>query len=307
MNKMKKAVVFGGSGFLGSHVADALSENGLSVSIFDYKPSEYLCKDQEMIVGSILELKTVQQAVKDATYIYNFAAIADIKAAGEKPLETIHTNIMGNTNILEACREHGVKRYVFASSVYVYSDMASFYRASKQACELIIESYQEKFGIDYTILRYGSLYGPRANTFNFIRQVIEEALTEGKISRKGDGQEIRDYIHVKDAASCSVEILDETFRNQHVMITGVQTIKVKDLLEMIKEMINHKIEIEYLPERIEEHYQITPYSFKPKVAKKLVLKNYHDLGQGILDCIYDTYSKLEKEARTIEIIESQFS
>ncbi len=294
---MKKAVVFGGSGFLGSHVADALTESGMDVTIFDNRSSDYIGKTQEMVVGSIMDLDAVSDATKRSTYVYNFAAIADIKEASEKPLETIQTNIIGNTNILEACRENDVNRFVFASSVYVYSDMASFYRTSKQACELIIESYQEKFNLAYTILRYGSLYGPRANRFNFISQVIEQALTTGKISRKGNGQEIRDYVHVKDAARCSIEILDDEFINQHVMITGTQTTKVKDLLEMIREMLHSDLEIEYLPEIMEEHYEITPYSFRPRVAKKLVLRSYHDLGQGILDCIYDTFSKLEKTSQ----------
>ncbi len=291
---MKKAVVFGGSGFLGSHVADALTESGIEVVIYDHKPSEFLSESQRMVTGSIMDVEAVKDVVQQAAYVYNFAAIADIQEAGEKPLETIKTNIVGNTNILEACRGSGVERFVFASSVYVYSNMATFYRASKQACELIIESYREKFDLDYTILRYGSLYGPRANHFNFITRVIKEALTKRKISREGNGDEIRDYIHVKDAARCSVEILNSEYVNQHVMITGTQTTRVKDLLEMIAEMLEFDVEIEYLPKRAEEHYRITPYAFRPQVAKKLVLQSYHDLGQGILDCVYDIYARLDQ-------------
>lgn len=300
---MKKAVVFGGSGFLGSHVADALTSEGMEVTVFDTHYSPFLDEArQKMVVGSILDFDKVKSVVQSASYVYNFAGIADIKEAGEKPLKTIEINIVGNTNILEACRIASVERFVFASSVYVYSDMASFYRASKQASELIIESYQEKFGLDYSILRYGSLYGSRANRFNFIRQVLEQALAQGRITRKGDGREIRDYIHVKDAACSSVEILKEDYRNQHVMITGTQTIMICDLLEMIREMFNSKVVIEYLPERIEEHYNITPYSFKPKVARKLMLKSYHDLGQGILDCIYDINSRIMANEKNIDTI-----
>lgn len=303
---MKKAVVFGGSGFLGSHVADTLTSDGMEVTVFDAHPSSFLDKErQKMVIGSILDLEAVRNAVQSASYVYNFAGIADIKEAGDNPLKTIETNIVGNTNILEACRTTHVKRFVFASSVYVYSDMASFYRASKQACELIIESYQEKFGLDYSILRYGSLYGPRANRFNFIRQIIEQALTQGKITRKGDGREIRDYINVKDAARSSVEILRDEYRNQHVMITGTQTIMIRDLLNMIREMFNDKVMIEYFPERIEEHYNITPYSFRPRVARKLVLTNYHDLGQGILDCIYDINSRIESNTQSVDAIKNQ--
>jgi UDP-glucose 4-epimerase len=82
------------------------------------------------------------------------------------------------------------------------------------------------------------------------------------------------------------------------MITGSQTMRVKDILEMISEMLQNKIKIEYLKGNFEGHYQITPYSFKPKVALKVIPKNYHDLGQGILECIYDTYEQLKAAGET---------
>jgi UDP-glucose 4-epimerase len=83
------------------------------------------------------------------------------------------------------------------------------------------------------------------------------------------------------------------------MITGPQTMKVKEILEMIKEMLNGEIEIEYQKGEFSGHYQITPYSFKPKVALKLIPKNYHDLGQGILDCIYENYQSLKDEGKAM--------
>ena len=163
-----KAIVFGGSGFLGSHVADCLTDKGFEVVIFDVVTSPYLRDDQDMVVGNILDLDRVEEAVRGCDYVYNFAGIADIGLASHKPLKAIEINVLGNTNILDACKIHRIKRFIFASSIYVYSDLAPFYRSSKQACELIIEDYQKVFGLDYTILRYGSLYGIRGNKFNFI-------------------------------------------------------------------------------------------------------------------------------------------
>jgi len=298
-----KVIVFGGSGFLGSHVADELTKKSFDVSIYDTKESKYLSSQQKMIVGSILDKKKVKDAVKGCEYIYNFAAVAGIEDALLDPYRAIEINILGNTNILEACRSHKVKRFIFASSVYVYSDLAPFYRSSKQACELIIEDYQKSFGIDYTILRYGSLYGKRANEFNFIYKIIKKAIEEGKIIRKGDGEEIRDYINVLDAARCSVDILSDDFINESVMLTGTQSTKIKDLLSMIKEMFKGKIDIEYKPVKEDGHYEITPYVFRPKVAKKFVSNYYHDLGQGILDVIYDVYSELDKNSKIIKNVE----
>jgi len=288
----EKAIVFGGAGFLGSYVADNLSDKGIDVAIFDLKESPHLRNDQQMIVGDILDFETVKASIFDCDYVYHFAGIAGIAEASRSPRETISINVLGTTNILEACSAHTVKRFIFASSVYVYSDLAPFYRSSKQACELIIEDYYSTYNVPYTILRYGSLYGNRANHFNFIYTIIQQAIEEGKIVREGNGEEVRDYIHVLDAARCSVDILQDDFENQYVMITGTQSTKVKDLLTMIKEIFQNKIEIIYTDVKDDDaHYEITPYSFRPTVAKKLVSNYYHDLGQGVLDVAYEIYSK----------------
>jgi UDP-glucose 4-epimerase len=289
---MSKVIVFGGSGFLGSHVSDSLSEIGHDVIIFDISKSPYLRSDQKIVVGNILDRDRVREVVMGADYVYHFAAIADIGEARNNPVESANFNIIGTINILDACREYSVKRFVYSSTIYVYSDHGSFYRSSKQSCELFIENYNKEYELEFTILRYGSLYGPRANSFNFIKNAITQALLENKIERKGDGNEIRDYINVLDAAQVSVDILEDRYANSYVMVTGPQTMKVKEILSMIKEMLNNQITIEYLNENFSGHYQITPYSFKPKVALKLVPKNYHDLGQGVLDCIYENYQEL---------------
>lgn len=297
-----KVAVFGGSGFLGSHVADCLTDKGFKVIIFDLVKSPYLKDNQSMIIGDISNFDEVVEAVKGCNYVYNFAGVADIDVAHQKPLKTIEINVLGNTNILDACKINKVKQFIFASSIYVYSDHAPFYRSSKQACELIIEDYRKVFGLDYTILRYGSLYGKRANEFNFIYKIIKQAIEERKITRKGDGEEIRYYINVLDAARCSVEILSDEFRNQYVMITGTESTKVKDLLTMIKEIFHGDIDIEYIQGEYEGRYEITPYSFRPKVAKKFVSNYYYDLGQGILDVIYESYSKSHKNIDDLESI-----
>jgi len=288
----QKILVTGGSGFLGSHVSDALSSLGYKVFILDRKTSPWLKDSQEMIVGDILDERLIKEAVKDKDAVFHFAGVADIFESNKNPLNTVEYNILGTTKLLNACANEKVSRFVFASSVYVYSDMGGFYRATKQACELLIENYQKIKGLDYTILRFGSLYGRRANKFNWIHNIIYQALTEGKMDRKGDGEELRDYINVSDAAKSCVEILNDQFKNSYVMLTGAQTIKIKDLLKMISEMMDNEVKINFLKDRISEHYEITPYSFRPRIAKKMTLPTYVDLGQGILNTIYDVYKEI---------------
>ena len=293
MSKNRKVVVFGGSGFLGSHVADTLTENGFDVTIFDLKESKYLKNDQQMVTGDILDLSKVQEVINGTDIVFHFAGIADIKEANEQPIDAIRYNILGTTKILDECVKAKVSRFIFASTVYVYSEHGGFYRSTKQACELLIENYQNTYGLDFTILRFGSLYGRRANEFNWIHEIIKQALTEGKMERKGNGEELRDYIHVKDASQACVDLLDNEFRNQYLIISGAQTIKVKELLKMIREMMDNKVDIEYLKEHMAGHYEVTPYTFRPRMANKYTSRTNVDLGQGILDTIYDIYKKLK--------------
>ncbi|MBI5077292.1 NAD-dependent epimerase/dehydratase family protein [Candidatus Falkowbacteria bacterium] len=287
-----KAIVFGGSGFLGSHVADALTDKGHQVVIFDLKESKYLKSGQAMIIGDILDLEKVKQTVSGAKAVYNFAGLADLDRASNLPLETIKSNILGNAHILESIKDEEIERYIFASSVYVYSKAGSFYKSSKQACEAYIEEYSKKYNIPYTIVRYGSLYGPRADDSNPIYRLLKQIIQEQKISYWGSGEETREYIHVEDAARCSVEILEQNFINQHVILSGHHPIKSKEMLTMINEALGNKFPMEFRQENPEDHYQVTPYSYNPKIGRKYISSFYLDMGQGLLQCFEEIHHEL---------------
>jgi UDP-glucose 4-epimerase len=159
-----------------------------------------------------------------------------------------------------------------------------------------VNDYHNEYGIPYTILRYGSLYGSRANEHNWIRRIITQALKENKITRLGDGEEIREYINVHDAASLSVDILKPEFENQSIIITGNQQLKIKDLHIMVKEILNKDITLEYIPTKeSKSHYNITPYTFKPQSAKKLTTNQSYDLGLGLLECIEEISKEVKDE------------
>jgi UDP-glucose 4-epimerase len=238
-----KVILFGGAGFVGSHVADALSDSGHAVTIFDRKRPDTLRADQSFVEGDITDAASVTPAVTGHEILYNFAGEPNIPRSVNSPVETTRVNVMGCVNQLEAARRADIKRFVFASTVYVYSEAGAFYRVSKQASELLVQEYQRWFGLDYTILRYGSLYGRRTNTDNAVHRYLREALSDRKITVEGYAEQIREYIHVSDAARSSVEILSSDFRNEHVMLTGHQAIRLKDLLGMIKEIGGGDVEI----------------------------------------------------------------
>lgn len=290
-----KVLVTGGAGFLGSHVADALTEAGHDVSIFDIQPSPYLLAGQKMIVGDILNQQSLNQTVSGFDIVYHFAGIADIDECTRRPVDTVKYNILGTVNLLEAAHNAGVKRFVFGSSAYVYSDSGFFYRSSKQACESFIENYNELFDLKYTCLRYGSLYGTRSDERNSIYRLIQQALRDGRITYHGTGDELREYIHVRDAAEISVKILEPEFENQYITMTGNEKMRYHDLLDMIKEMVGQHVAVEILPSHRKAHYKITPYNFSPKLGRKLVNNPHIDMGQGLLQCMAELYEKIHQE------------
>lgn len=276
------AVVFGGSGFLGSHVCDKLSDAGHDVTIADLRPSPWLRADQKMVTGDILDRAFVGDICKNADIVFNFAGIADLGEADSVPVKSAQLNVMGNMHILDACRQHNIKKYVFASSLYVYGRHGGFYRCSKQACELYIETWRQSFGLDYLILRYGSLYGPRADMRNGIYKFVHDAMKYGKITYYGSHNAIREYIHVEDAADCTLKLVEGAFTNDNISLTGVQTMRVSDLFTMIGEILGKKLEIVYTEDAESSHYHVTPYSFTPRIGKKMFPNFSVDMGQGML-------------------------
>jgi len=202
---MEKVIVFGGSGFLGSHVADQLTLLGFDVTIFDVMKSQWLNSNQHFIKGDILDREAVVKAIENMDYVYNFAALADLNKCLDRPKETVELNILGNLNVLEGCRENEVRRFIYSSTVYVNSREGGFYRCSKQAAESYIEEFGNQYGIDYTILRYGSLYGERSDQSNGVYRIVKEALVTGRLRYRGNSDAVREYIHVLDAAHASVK------------------------------------------------------------------------------------------------------
>lgn len=294
-----KVVVFGGSGFVGSHVADALTARGHDVTVFDIAPSPFLGPGQQMVVGDIRDRALVERTVAGADAVYHFAGLADLDACRRLPVETAEANVVGTVTLLEACANAGVSRFVYASTIYVYSAAGSFYRVSKQAAEGYIEEFQRQGRLHFTILRYGTLYGPRADAANSVQRFLQAALRERRIAYAGSGDEIREYIHVADAARCSVDILAPEYEDQHIVLTGHHPMRVRDLLLMIQEIVGHGVEVSFdvadAPGNT-DHYKVTPYSYQPRIARKLVSAHYLDMGQGLLECL-EAIGRAEKDPR----------
>ncbi|MEJ0084667.1 MAG: NAD(P)-dependent oxidoreductase [Pseudomonadota bacterium] len=285
--EVKTACVIGGGGFLGSHVADQLQTAGYTVRVFDRNPSRWLRDGQQMFVGDILDRASLDSALIGCEVVYHFAALADLNEALDKPVQTAQVNVLGAVNVLEAARQAGVRRFLYASTVYVYSREGGFYRVSKQAAENYVEEYQRAFGLDFTILRYGSLYGPRADATNGLYIIVRRALEQGKISYAGDSESVREYIHVEDAARASVVALSDEFRNESVVLTGHQPMRMLDLLKMLAEIMGVADGVDFRDEKYAGHYVRTPYAYLPKPGRRYSPALHVDFGQGLLQLIDD--------------------
>lgn len=292
---MKKVVIFGGSGFLGSYVADELTHRDYDVIIADIQKSKYLQSSQNFVKINIFDIENIKSIIKDASIVYNFVAIANLDDAIQDPISAMNINVMGNLNILEACKQDGnIERFVYASSAYALSNVGSFYGISKQSSEKLTEEYYKQYGLKYTVIRYGSIYGERASHNNYIYNLLKDAIQNRELHYKGDGEDLREYIHAADVAKLSVDILEyKQYENEHIILTGTERLKRVELLTMINEIMQNKLEVKQISDNNMGHYKITPYSYHPTVAKKLVANPYIDLGQGLLECIQEIHKELE--------------
>lgn len=295
---MKKVLVFGGFGFLGYYLVKELLERGYEVCVADINEEKELLSKVKYINCDISDRNKVKEAFNLDKFdiVYNLAGFANLDRAIENPLKTVELNVVSNIYIIEECLAHKVERFVYASSAYAVSNQGSFYGISKLASEKIIEEYHGKHNLEFVILRYGSVYSERNYDNNYIYNLVKGAVLNGCIDHKGDGKEIREYIHAADAAKLSVDVIErEDLRNLHVILTGTERMQRIELFNMINEILNNKIEIKCKEvSAYGNHYKFTPYSFEPSVSKKLVANPHIDMGQGLLECVRSIHYDNEK-------------
>jgi UDP-glucose 4-epimerase len=268
---------------------DALLSRGHAVTVLDRVRSRYVPDAARFVAADLADAAAVAAAIAGHDAVYHLAGFADLNAAKTRPLDTVHANILGTVHVLEGMRAHGVARLLFASTAYVYSREGGFYRCSKQACESYIEEYARAFGTRFTVIRYGSLYGPRADASNGVYRLLRTAMTEGRIAYAGAPDDVREYIHVEDAARLSADVLDAAWEGQHVTLTGASPTRAADLFTMFSEILGRDVEIDYRHSGGpgSGHYAVTPYAYTPRPGKKLVSTQYVDMGQGLLRMIED--------------------
>ena len=250
-----KCLVTGGSGFIGSHVVDKLMEAGYEVRIFDMRKPKYQ-EEVDFYKGSILDFEELRMASDDIDVVFHLAAVADVNLVVKNPFHAHRINVEGTANLLEAMRYNGVKRIVYASTVWVYGHgiygvkekeddrippPSHFYTATKVAGEHYCMAYANHYDLEYTILRYGIPYGPRARATAVIPVFVSKVFKGEPVTIAGDGYQTRNFLYVEDLAKAHVQVLKnlEKTKNQIYNIDGHYSISIKTIPELIKSAVLH--------------------------------------------------------------------
>jgi UDP-glucose 4-epimerase len=279
-----RVLITGSNGFLGNHLLNFLSNKKIDVLGIDIENSKK--KNSKTLIGDINNDKFINKVFKKKIdIIFHFAAIADINYCSNNPLDVVNENVLNTVKLLNYAKKYRIKRFIFSSSVYVNSNEGSFYKSSKIASESFIKEFSKKFNLNFTILRFGSLYGPGSDSSNGVHRIIERAINENKILYEGDPETIREFIHIEDAASACFDILDHKYKNKTILLTGNTSIKIYDLLKTIAEIMQLTKKLKFKKNKNEGHYVRTPYNYLFDEEKKLNLKLSTDIGKGIIEVI----------------------
>ena len=280
-----KVLIYGGSGFLGRNLANYLNKKKHKVTVFDKKKIHFDKKNIKFIKGNILNLKQVKKATKGQDIVYNLAGISDIGDSIKNPILTTRINILGSVFTLEAAVKYTVKRYIFASSIYVLSKQGGFYKTSKKSVESFIEEYNKNNKLKYTILRFGSVYGNESDPRNGIKKILKSALNNKNIIYGGTSRAERRFLHVNDAIKASIAILKKKYVNKSVLITGNKKIKIKNLIKTIQRILKIKKKVFFKRKPMMGHYDTNPFNDKPKKQITYMVKPTISLSQGIINII----------------------
>lgn len=246
-----RVLVTGGSGFIGSHVVDALAAAGHQPLIFDMRPSPWHEDDVESVIGDIRRVEDLRAAVRGCDAICHLAAAADVGEVHADPAGSTELNGQGTLNVLEAARLEGVTRVVYASTVWVYSDVeattvdedtplrppAHLYTAGKLSGELYCHSYAELYGLQPTIVRFGIPYGPRARPAAVIPSFVSKALAGEPLTIAGTGEQERSFVYVEDLAAGMARALAPEVAGRTFNLAGTETTTIRGLAEIVRDEV----------------------------------------------------------------------
>lgn len=244
-------LVTGGAGFIGSHLVDALIEQGHHVFIFDnlVTGQKQNINDKAKFIEIDIQDQKIEDLFKENNfdYVFHLAAQINVRKSVEDPIEDAQANILGSLNLLEICRKYGVKKVVFSSTggaLYGDADILptpetypakpiSPYGIAKLTIENYLHYYKTIHDLNYTVLRYANVYGPRQNSLaeaGVVSIFITKILNNQQPVINGDGLQTRDYVFVQDVVNANLAAL----KNQKTATYNIATAKQTDVNQIYK-------------------------------------------------------------------------
>ncbi|MBG9791547.1 UDP-glucose 4-epimerase [Paenibacillus dendritiformis] len=305
-----KAVVTGGAGFIGSHLAEALLDQGADVHVIDNLSSgreRRVPRDAELHVADIRSEHCDEIILRiRPDILFHLAGQVDVARSVHNP--GYDASIRGTVRLLSVCRESGIRKFIFASTAAVYGNMpegrtteqspicpVSYYGLSKWAAESYIRLFHLLYGIPYTILRYSNEFGPRQVVGSeggviaaFIRQLHED----GRIRVHGDGEQARDFIHVHDVVQANLAAARSGEKETIHVSTGV-SVTLNRLIGLLQKIHGSGFEIEYGPAR---EGDIKHSCLDNRLAwERLQWRPSRSLAEGVLE-MYRDYAARKMDA-----------
>ena len=246
-----KVLVTGGSGFIGSHVVDKLRARGHEVRNFDLVSSPHH-DDLDTVIGDLCNPDDVARALDGCDAVVHLAAVADVDKVAQDPALTDRVNVHGTQTLLEGVRSAGIGRFVYASTIWVYGDAAGpaaldedapldhpkhFYTATKIAGEMYTVSYGELYGVEWTILRFGIPYGPRARPTAVVPAFTAKALAGQPLTIAGDGTQSRRFVYVEDLAEGVAASLVPAAANRIYNLVGRENTSVRAIARAVRDVV----------------------------------------------------------------------
>ncbi len=261
-----RVIVTGGSGFIGSHVADALAAQGHEVCIYDLDTPQHgsVC---EYVRGDTKDLDRLMKTVRSGDAIFHLAAEANVNRFFESPLFSNENTSQSTMCVLEAARRVAAARVLLASTEWVYGSASEngdgmitedcayaqapdhLYTCSKIAAELFCIGYQKLYGVEYTLMRYGIPFGERARPETVTPIFIRRILKNETITIHGDGSQYRQFIYVKDLAEGNVACLNERGRNETFNLNGKEKVTVLQVVRALERILGKKANVEFVEDR----------------------------------------------------------
>ncbi len=265
-----RALVTGGAGFIGSHLAEALLEREVEVTVLDNLSTgqrSNVPESARFIEASILDESSVAEALRDCEAVFHLAAQVSVPESMERPVQSITTNATGTLLLLERARRAGVKRFIYSSSSAVYGespaspkreDLApepiSPYGVGKLAGEEYVSAYARCYGMQTASLRYFNVFGPRQrhdSPYAAVIPIFLSQMREGKpLTVYGDGEQTRDFTFVADIVQANLKAVEsERLDGEVFNIACGRSISLNELIRTLAVVFGQEPEVRYLPPR----------------------------------------------------------